>query len=363
MNRITASMVFLLSVVCLLHPESAPADILASAKNAAPAEKSNTTPIPSAVIKKNTKKTGYLKEISLFALSKDGRLALTSDEDENNFIWDMKNGALLREIGKPEAVRVRVVAAAFSPDSTQLLWARDFKIMPVLWDVESGRRVGVLSSKEKGHNANIVSMAFSADGRYIATGDMQGTVVIWNRTDRSVVRRIRAHSGEASYMVFIPGRNELATAGSDGAVRLWGISGPEALATLLEPSGYAVTALTGSANGQLLYAALEDMTIKGWTVSSRSLRSTLDFDNRLINSIALSPDGDFMALAEEDESVMLWNIHESRIAWKNELDSSATQVLFSPDGKRLYSSGGDNWVREWNVASGRLIKKFGGVSE
>ena len=227
----------------------------------------------------------------------------------------------------------------------------------------SGRRVGVLSSKEKGHSANIVSTAFSADGRYIATGDTQGTVVVWNRADRSVVRRIRAHSGEARYLMFIPGRSELVTAGSDGAVRLWGISGAEALATLLEPSEYAVTALTGSADGQLIYAAREDMTIKGWTIPSRSLRSTLDFGNRQINSIALSPDGDFMALAEEDESVMLWNIRESRIAWKNGLDRSATQVLFSPDGKRLFSSGGDNWIREWSVASGQLVKKFGGVSE
>ena len=70
-----------------------------------------------------------------------------------------------------------------------------------------------------------------------------------------------------------------------------------------------------------------------------------------------------MALAEEEESVLLWNIRESRIAWKNELDCSATLVLFSSDGKRLLTSGGDNWIREWDVASGQLVKRFGGVSE
>lgn len=363
MNRLILTLIFLLTLICLYHPLSVPATELASAKGFSSADGGTSTPDTSAVTKRNAKKNGHHKEISLFAVSKDGRLAVTADEDENNFIWDMKSGAMIREIGVPEAVRIRVVSATFSPDSSQLLWARNFKIMPVLWDVESGRRIGVLSSKEKGHTANIVSMAFSADGRYIATGDTQGTVVVWNRADRSVVRRIRAHTGETRHLIFIPGKNELATAGSDGAVRLWGISGTGTLATLQEPSAYAVTALTGSADGQLIFAALEDMTIKGWTVSSRSLRSTLDFDNRLINSIAVSPDGDFMALAEEDESVTLWNIRENRIAWKNELDRSATQVLFSPDGKRLFSSGGDNWVREWNVASGQLVKRFGGVSE
>lgn len=306
---------------------------------------------------------GHTKEISLFVLSKDGRLAVTGDEDENDYIWDMKNGTLVREIGKPEAIRLNVVAAAFSPEGSQLLWARRGKIMPVLWDVESGRRIGVLSSREKGHKATIISTAYSSDGRYIATGDSQGVVVIWNRADRSVVRRIKAHSGEARFLVFIPGKNELATAGDDGAVRLWGTTGTEALATLLEPSDYAVTDMICSSDGQLLYAAIEDMTIKGWTVPLRRLRGTLDFNNRLINSIALSPDGDYMAIAEEDESVQLWDIHEGKTLWQAELDGSATQVLFSPDGKRLYSTGGDNWIREWDTGTGHLVRKFGGVDE
>ena len=70
-----------------------------------------------------------------------------------------------------------------------------------------------------------------------------------------------------------------------------------------------------------------------------------------------------MALAEEEESVLLWNIRESRIVWKSLLDSSVKQVLFSSDGKRQLTSGGDNWIREWDVASGQLVKRFGGVSE
>lgn len=316
-------------------------------------------PIPVA---KDIFQTGHTKEISFFSLSKDGRFALTSDESENNYLWDMKKGTFIREIGKPETNRIRVVTAAFSPESTQLLWARDRKFMPVLWDVESGRRIGVLSSKEKGHTANVVAMTFSVDGKYIATGDSMGTVVIWNRPDRSVLRRIKAHSGNVRYLLFIPGKNELVSAGSDGAIKLWSLSGNEPIATLLAASGVAVTALTGSSDGQFLYAALEDMTVKGWTVPLRSLRGTIDFNNRQINSIALSPDGDFMALAEENESVTLWNLRESKVVWKNELDNSITQVTFSPEGKRLFTSGGDNWIREWDVVTGHFERKIGGIN-
>lgn len=319
---------------------------------------------PAALGKKQSKQQGHVNEISLFVTSKDGYLALSGDDEENNYIWDMKSGGkFVREIGKPEAARIRVVAAAFSPDSSQLLWARNGKIMPVLWDVESGRRIGVLSSKEKGHAANIVSVAFSPDGRFMASGDSQGVVVIWNRADRSVLKRIKAHSGDARFLLFVNGRNELVTASPDGSIKIWSVSAAEQGATLLEPSEYAVTALTSSADGQFVYAALGDMTVKGWSVAMRSLRGTLDFNNRLINSIALSPDGDYMAVAEEDQSVMLWNIRESKVAWRTDLDNSVTQVQFATDGKRLITSGGDNQIRIWNVATGSLVKNFGGSEE
>lgn len=363
MNRLTFTLVFMMSIFSLYSPASALADDQLSTKKSPPPTGDKTSSEASTANSKSKKQSGHLKEISLFVLSKDGRFAVTADEDETNFLWDMKKGSLLRQIGKPEAVRLRVVTAAFSPDSSQLLWARLGKTTPVLWDVESGRRVGILSSKEKGHTSNIISMSFSSDGRYIATGDAEGTIVIWNRADRSVMRRIRAHSGEIRFLMFIPGKYELASAGGDGAIKLWGVYGTELLATLLEPSEDTVTALTTSTDGQFLYAALEDMTVKGWTVSLRRLRGTLGFNNRLINSIAVSPDGDYMAVTEENESILLWSIHESRVAWKRDLDKSATQVLFSIDGKRLLTSGGDNWFREWDVASGRLLKKTGGMGE
>ncbi len=363
MKLAIAMLGFVLTVIFLSHPVLAMAENLSTSENYSSQEGGKISPISSEVIQKNMKHTGHIAEISLFVLSKDGRFAVTADEDKHNYIWDMKNGMLLREIGLPEALRLKVVTAAFSPDSMQLLWARAGKIMPVLWDVESGRRVGVLSSKEKGHGADIVSMTFSADGHYIATGDTQGTVVIWNRNARSVVRRIRAHSGEVRFLAFIPGNNELATAGGDGALRIWGISGDELLATLLEPSQFNVTALTCSKDGQVLYTAQEDMTVKSWTVSSRSLLETLNFNNWQINSLALSPGNDFMALAEENESILLWNIREGKVAWKNDLDYSVTQIFFSHDGNQLFTSGGDNWIREWDVASGHLIKKLGGIHE
>lgn len=357
MNRIVATIVQMLLVPALIPVAAVYAAESTSPINSEPVVEQPAKPL------RSIQPLGHLKEISVFALSKDGRYAMTGDTDENNFLWDLKSGALLRGMGKPEPFHIRVVAATFSPDSSKLLWVRFRKYMPVLWDAKSGKRLGVLASKENGHAAEIVSLAFSDDGRYVATGDVQGTLVVWNLKDRSVLRRIKAHAGQVSHLVFVPGKGELASAGSDGAVTLWSVEKGEPLAALVKPAGEVITALTISADGAVMYVAFDDMTVKGWNVPKRTLRTTIPFNDRLINSIAVSPAGDLLAVLEEDNSVLLWNIRESRVAWRNELDDSALTARFAPDGRSLYTSGGDNWIREWSVSSGRLIRKFGGAVE
>lgn len=334
-----------------------------------PAAELSPVPAPKPALEKpvkpviNEHPVGHRKEISVFALSRDGRYALTGDEDENNFLWDVKSGKLIRENGKPEPVRLWVVSAAFSPDAATLVWSRFRKHMPVLWDVKSGKRLGVLASTENGHKAEVVSLAFSDDGGYVASGDMQGMIVVWNMKDRSVVRRIKAHAGEVKQIAFIPGGNEFASAGMDGALYLWSIESNSALTALLKPSEDLVTSLTVSANGSVLYASSDNQSVKGWNVPLRTLRSTISFQGRLINNIAVSPDGDLLAVIEEDQSLVLWNIRESKTAWRNELADSALLARFAPDGKTMFTTGGDNWIREWDVSSGRLLRKFGGVVE
>ncbi|MBC7961781.1 MAG: WD40 repeat domain-containing protein [Steroidobacteraceae bacterium] len=357
MNRFFATIVHTFLVLALF-----PFAVACAAELTVPAG-SKLTPEQASQPVKEIQPSGHRREISVFALSRDGRYALTGDADENNFLWDLKSGKLLREIGKPDQLRLRVLAAAFSPDSSTLLWARFRKHMPLLWDVKSGKRLGVLASKVNGHKAEIVSLAFSDDGRYAATGDMQGMVILWSMKDRSLLRRIKAHAGEVNQLVFVPGGGELASAGMDGAVRLWGVEKNEPLATLLNPSDVPITALAVSADGSVMYAASEDMTVKGWNVPLRTLRTTISFKDRQINGIAVSPAGDLLAVIEEDNSVLLWNIRENRVAWRNELDESAMSARFSPEGASLYTAGGDNWIREWQVSSGKLIRKFGGVVE
>jgi len=177
------------------------------------------------------------------------------------------------------------------------------------------------------------------------------------------VRRIKAHQGQVNQLVFIPGKSECASVGLDGALMVWNVETNDSPAALVKPSDELITALTVSANGSVLYAAFDNMTVKGWNVATRTLRSTLSFGDRQINSIDLSPASDLLAVVGEDNSLTVWNIRENRVAWRNDLYDPALSAKFSPDGASLYTSGGDNWIREWQVSSGRMIRKFGGLIE
>jgi WD40 repeat protein len=355
MSRYFTVAVYLIFFTALLCPS------FLNAAETTPTKSSTNAVEKTAVMAKPVNAAGHNKEISVFALSPDGRFALTADQEENNFLWDVKTGTLIRKILQPDPVRNGIVTARFSPDASTLLWARYRKFMPVVWDIKSGKRLGVLSSKDTGHLAEVVSMAFSGDGRHVATGDLQGYVVLWNLSDRTPIRKFKAHSGRVNALAFIPGRTEFVSAGDDGAMKLWMVARP--LVTNLKETGPAITAVAVSADGAVVYAASADYKVRAWNVALRTLRSTLTFNNRQINSIAVSTDGDFIALAEESESVLVWNVHESKVAWQQKLDNSALKTIFSPDGRSLFTSGGDNWIREWEASSGKLVRKFGGLGE
>lgn len=359
MTRLFCS-VFACAVLILLVATSIPAAETPSINAAVITKKISATPDAKNADKPRV--IGHRKEISAFALSRDGRFALTGDEDENNLLWDVVTGTLLREIGTPDAVRIPLIAAAFAPDASTLLWSRYKKTTPVLWEVKSGKRLAILPSKAKGHDAEVVAMAFSPDGRFMATGDLGGVVCLWNSKDRTLVRRYKAHENIISYLSFIPGRGEMVTAGADGSIKLWSVDAAAELGVLKQP-GDEVTALTVSKDGGILYAATADGTIKGWNVQLRTIRGAIALDDRQVNGIDLSPDTDQMVIVGEDGTVLLWNMRESRPVWKKDLDESALFARFSPDGTTIITAGGDNWVRVWDAATGKQLRRFAGITE
>jgi WD40 repeat protein len=210
----------------------------------------------------------------------------------------------------------------------------------------------------------IRSVAFSRDGRLIATAGDDRAVTLWTATGQRL-RQLLGHTEPINCVTFSPDGRLLASSGLDDTIRLWGVSGgrPDAVRVVRGHRG-PVSAIAFSPDGATLASASDDGTVRLWDVAAgRQLGEPLadEGSNARFWRVAFSPDGTRLAATASDGTLRLWNpktrqgvrprepVHESA----NGL--GAIGVAFNRSGTRLATSGGDGTVKIWNVATGRQV--------
>ncbi|HTT50700.1 MAG TPA: helix-turn-helix domain-containing protein [Streptosporangiaceae bacterium] len=211
------------------------------------------------------------------------------------------------------------------------------------------------------------AVTFSPSGKLLATADSDGTVRLWDpATGRAVGAPLHATARHGVYGVaFSPDGKLLASAGGDGTVRLWDPATARAVGKTLHASGrttarYGVRAVAFSHNGKLLASAGADGTVRLWNpVTGRRVGTILHASARWgVFGVAFSPDGKLLASADGDGTVRLWDPATGRpagapIPSRIGPFGGHGAVAFSPNGKLLAISSGDGTVRLWDPATGR----------
>jgi WD40 repeat protein/DNA-binding XRE family transcriptional regulator len=212
-------------------------------------------------------------------------------------------------------------------------------------------------------SSTVFAVAFSHDGKLLATAGADGTVRLWSTATDRAVATLHATARHGVYGVaFSPDGKLLATAGGDGLVRLWNTATRRLVATL-HASGktkarYGVRAVAFSRDGRLLATAGADGTVRLWSTATDRQVKTLHASARNgVRAVAFSPDGKRLASAGGDGFVRRWNPVTGRPVGAP-LPASVLNgvygVAFSPGGT-LTSAGGDGTVRAWNPATGRPV--------
>ncbi|WP_404785253.1 WD40 repeat domain-containing protein [Altericista sp. CCNU0014] len=275
------------------------------------------------------------------AISPDGNTFVSGSGDNTVAQWDLKTGMLLRTFllhSQP------VVAVAIAPDGRTLVSGSRDRTIGV-WDLKTGQRLTTLP----GGKGWVKAVAFGQNSDRIAAGNDDGSIAFWALNPEKFLRNLPANQDGIEAIAFSPDSSLLASSGEDNTIKLW------------DPAGQLVRTLTGhkthpeaivfTPDGESLIGG-DTKDLRQWNVRTGTVKQFFKSGSLsgLVRSLAVSPDGKWLASGHTDNTIRLWAIQTGELlSTFAEHKDWVLSVALSPDGKTLISGGRDKTIKLWKL--------------
>jgi WD40 repeat protein len=252
-----------------------------------------------------------------------------------------------------------VSSVCFSPDG-KLLASGSSDSTIILWDVATRQRVG---EPLTGHKSWVYSVCFSPDGKLLASGSWDDTIILWDVATRQPVGEpLTGHKDDVYSVCFSPDGKLLASGSggilTEGTIILWDVATGQRVGEPLTGHKDDVYSVCFSPDSKLLASGSVHSTIILWDVATgQRVGEPLTGHKSGVFSVCFSPDGKLLASGSGGNTIILWDVAtgqrvgEPLTGHKDDVRS----VCFSPDGKLLASGSWDDAIILWDVATRQRV--------
>ncbi len=242
-----------------------------------------------------------------------------------------------------------VRSVAWSPDGRLVATGSDDGTVRI-WDALGPRVLRVL----KGHTHRVLSVAWDPRGDRVASGSIDQKVMVWEASSGQVETRLEGHTHRVLSVAWDPRGDRVASGSYDQTVKIWDVSSGQVEATL-EGHGQSVRSVAWDRRGDRVVSCSDDQTVKIWDASSGQVETTLEGHTQSVLSVAWDPHGDRVASGSYDQTVKIWGASSGQVEAAFEGHTqSVRSVAWDPRGDRVASGSYDQTVKIWEASSGQV---------
>ncbi len=238
-------------------------------------------------------------------------------------------------------------SVAWSPNGRYVASAGKDRTVQV-WNATDGSHIYTYT----GHSDTVYGVAWSHDSIQLASASYDKTVQVWRALDGTYPQIYTGHSSWVWSVSWSPDGERIASGGGDRTIQVWHSADASHIYTYKGHAGF-VYAVAWSPNGSSIASASADQTVQVWDAESGTTSYTDHPYNTVPLAVAWSPDSKRIAAGHEDKTVQVWDAEggDHRYTYYGHTDFVYT-TAWSPNGRYIASGGDDRTVQVWSAADG-----------